>query len=164
MKVYEPNIKGGVAGYREYIYITDTEASGTDSGTFTLGAWRTRILNTINEDETKQVTLSSNQFTLPAGKYEIFATAPAFRVHPHQARMQNITDAVTTLLGTSEHTSNTDNPNTRSIIFGIFEITSSKTFEIQHQCTTTGATNGFGVAASFTDEIYTTVQLWRIKE
>ena len=163
MKIYKPLMRGGVGGYREYIYIRDRKDLGVQSGTFTSGAWRTRDLTQILEDETGLVALTANQFVLPAGKYEIFSTAPAFKCGPHTSRLQNITDAVTTLTGTSEHTSVTDNPNTRSFVFSTFEISVSTTFELQHRCTTTSSNNGFGIEVSLQDEVYTTVQLWRIK-
>jgi hypothetical protein len=60
-------------------YIKDEKSSGTASGTFTSGAWQTRTLNTVSGD-TAMVSLSSNQFTLGVGTYQIIAKAPAFDV------------------------------------------------------------------------------------
>ena len=44
---------------------------------------------------------------------------------------------------------------TRSIIAGEITVAGSKALEIQHQCTTTHASNGLGNAANFTTEVYT---------
>lgn len=47
--------------------IQDQKSSGTDGGTFTSGAWRTRTLNTtVLNTIGAGFSLSSNQFTLAA--------------------------------------------------------------------------------------------------
>jgi hypothetical protein len=128
-----------VTGRDLFVYIRDEKADGTQGGTFTSGAARTRVLTTIVTDETGDVTLSSNQFTLPAGTYRIWAQAPCYRV---------TNGAV----------------HTHSFITGQFTITAAKTFEIQHICFATRATDGFGNTTSATGdpEIYTQVQLTKI--
>ena len=110
-------------------------------------------------------TLSSNQFTLPAGTYRILAHAPAYANGGHQARLQNVTDASTTLLGTTEYSNNNAGyPQTRSLIEGRFTIAGSKTFEIDHYIVSaTGGTSGLGgspVNNSVTS-IYTRVTIWQ---
>lgn len=151
----------------DYILIRDQKSSGTNGGTFTSGSWQTRDLTTVVIDDTGDVTLSSNQFTLPAGSYRIYAYVPAFFVNTHKARLRNITDSTTVDEGTSAK-SNDDSTNSEttqeSVIRTQFTISESKTFEIQHQCETTGNTNGFGTATTFTtdNEIYTVVELVKI--
>lgn len=157
-------IVGKVAG--DYVLLQDQKASGTAGGTFTSGAWQTRVLNTIAADTTGVVTLSANQFTLPAGTYRIEAKAPAFNVDRHEARLQNITDATTVLSGTSGFAVGGNQGQESSFIFDRFTIASAKTFEIQHRCQSTAATNGFGVESgsnfAVAHETYTSVTL--IKE
>lgn len=145
------------ASTKKYLYLQDQKSSGTDGGGATSGSWQTRTINTEVAD-TIGSTLSSNQFTLPAGTYKIRASAPAFSCSQHQIRLQNITDTATTLLGTSECT----NPGagdgiSRSEIDGVFTIAGTKTFEIQHRVASTKATNGYGIATSWGTEIYTNV-------
>jgi len=153
-----------IAPVQEYICIQDQKTATTNGGAFTQGAWRTRDLNTITADTTGAVTVSSNQFTLPAGTYRIRASAPALRVYHHQIRLQNITDSATTLTGTTCYSDQINfYAQDRSEVVGRFTITSSKTFEIQHQCQSTQAgTFGMGTASGFTTEVYTIVEL--IKE
>lgn len=149
-----------------YALIRDEKSSGTNGGSFTSGSWQTRDLTTIAVDSIG-VVLNSNQFTLPAGRYRISAYAPAFFVNTHKARLRNITDAETVDEGTSAK-SNDDSTNSEttqeSVIRFEFEIEEAKTFEIQHQCETTGNTNGFGTATTFStdNEIYTVVELWKL--
>jgi hypothetical protein len=145
-----------------YINIQDQKPSGTHGGTFTSGAWQRRDLNTIAADTAGLVTLASNQFTLPSGIYRISASAPAYGVQLHQTRLQNITDSLTVLYGTSEMINSTDYGQTRSFITGRFTIGASKTFEIDHQCLVTRATAGFGNANTFGNiQIWTNVELWK---
>lgn len=152
------------SGASSYARIIESQTSGTDGGTFTLGAYRTRVLNTVAEDDDSIVTsLSSNQFTLAAGTYRIRAMAPGAFVDHHKARLQNITDGTTEILGTSADSTSTSSRHTNhSYVLGRFTIASSKTFELQHRCSVTGSTVGFGESCGFgDDEIYTVVELWK---
>ena len=142
-----------------------------DGGTFTAGAWQTRILNTVAVDDTGAVILAANRFTLPAGTYIITASAPGNDVSSHQARLYNITDGGvqqtalgSDLYGTTARTGDAavNNTMTDSIIYGKFVIAAAKVFEIQHRCQTTKALTGFGVASSFATDIYTSVQLLKV--
>ncbi len=146
----------------DLIVLRDDKTQNTGGGTFTSGAWRTRDLNTEAVDVGGHCSLSSNQFTLAAGTYEIWASAPAFNVYRHQTRLQNVTDGATTLLGTSEVAGATDTTATRSLVVGRFTIASAKAFEVQHQCQQTFGTQGFGIEANFTTETYTVVVLRKV--
>lgn len=148
---------------RGTIILEDQKSSGTAGGTFTSGAWRTRTLNTEVTDTGGMCSLASNQFTLDAGTYEIEASAPAGAVNRHQIRLQNITDTTTDGTGTSEFNAAASAIQTRSHLRVRITIASAKAFEIQHQCETTSATNGFGVPGSFGTEVFTTVFIRRVK-
>jgi len=140
--------------------ISDSKSTTVDGGTFTSGSFQTRDLNTSEQSGSFLVSVSANQFTLAAGEYELRCAAPAFGVGAHQARLQNITDATTTAFGTTALSSTSSSSQTNSIINALFTITAQKTFEIQHQATTTNTTNGFGSAHSFGgNEIYTLMSI-----
>lgn len=143
------------------LHLQDQQAAGAHGGTFTSGAWRTRTLNTEVTDEITS-TLSSNQFTLPAGTYWVEAEAPALDCGNHKARLQNITDGTTALLGSSSR-SGDSNTQMTSNIRGRFTIAGAKTFELQHYCTTTKVTFGFGNAVDIgVTEIYADIRVWKI--
>lgn len=147
----------------DYIEIRDEKAAGTDGGGFTQGAWQTRTLNTEHADAGGHATVAANQITLLAGTYLCDIDAPAGVVNSHQARLQNITDGTTTLVGTSEYTGSGNTTYTRSRITGRFTIASTKVFEVQHQCQTTKATDGFGNSANFgVTEVYTVARFWKV--
>jgi len=145
------------------VIIQDQKAQGTDGGTFTSGANRTRTLNTLVRNAGSLASLASNQFTLPAGTYYIKWSAPAFQVGDHQSLLQNITDATTVQRGSSGFTQSTSSVAT-VVSYGsaVVAITGSKAFEIQHRCSSTRDVNGFGRACNFGTEIYTTVEIWLV--
>jgi hypothetical protein len=145
------------------IILKDIKATTVAGGTFTSGAWQTRALNTVERDAYNRCTLAANQFTLAAGTYKIKAYAPGYACGAHQARLRNITDGATTIPGASVYSESGAGPQTPALIEGVFTITAAKTFEIQHRCATTRATDGLGVANSFGEsEVYSTVELEKI--
>lgn len=148
----------------EYIKLSDVKSSGTHGGTFTQGSYQTRALNTEDSDTGNHCSLSSNQFTLDAGTYRILASAPAFDTDTHKVKLYNITDTADEIIGTSGAASSANNGFDVAFVAGEFTITSAKAFEIQHRCNTTKTTQGFGIAAAYgEDEVYTIVELWKVK-
>jgi hypothetical protein len=136
--------------------IEDQKAANTSGGTFTSGADRIRDLNTEVSDLSGLVSLSSNQFTILAGTYDIEWEAPGREVGLHQSFLYNVTDATEVKRGSSE-SSPVGASVTRSTGRAIVAITSSKAFEIRHRCGTTASTSGFGIANNFGTEVYTRV-------
>lgn len=132
------------------LHVREEQASGTSGGTFTQDAWRTRVLNTVKTNTITGASLASNQITLKAGKYKITSRAPAFKVTRHKSKLYNISDSVDVIHGSSEYTAAADSIQTDSVIQNSeFTITAEKVFELQHYCSATAATNGFGVATTF---------------
>ena len=150
-------------GFATYAIICDEKAHNADGGTFTLGAFRTRDLNTEIADPDGIVSISSNQFTLGAGNYLIEASAPAYAVNRHIARLQNITDSTTVQYGQAQYTDAANFVYNSSVVVARVSITASKTFEIQHRSQSTQSSNGFGVqtAMSGVDSIYTIVKIYK---
>jgi hypothetical protein len=124
-------------------------ASTSDGGTFTASGWRTRDLNTKAVDTLGLCTLSSNQFTLAAGVWRIRAVLPSLAVSYSAVRLQNVTDGLTVMYGTIGYGTNQNNGSQRfDIIDSQFTMVAGKALEIQHYCTTTGTTLGFGAGNS----------------
>lgn len=167
--------KGGSGGGNTDIwFIKDEKTSGTDGGTFSSGAWQTRVLNTINKPSGTgtQVQLAvapagANQLRIEDGLYRIVSRAPAFAVFSHTSRLQNVTDAVTEIVGsvsTSQVVILGDVSVSISVIDDVFVVSGGpKIYEIQHRCDTTNTGDGFGVAAGFgVSEVYTQVTIERL--
>lgn len=141
----------------------DEKSSGTSGGTFTSGAWRTRDLNTSQFNNITSASLASNQITLPAGTYTISATAPVYDIGYHQLRFYNITDSAVAVLGISNYLRTGASATSMiSVASGSFTIAAQKVFEVQHQCDSTKADSGFGVAISFGTEVYATITITKV--
>jgi hypothetical protein len=155
-----------IYGSNPFIHVQDQKSSGTDGGTFTSGAWRTRDLNTIVNNDILGASLSSNQITLPSGTYYIEADVPSFAVNENRVRLYNMTDAISTLLSTNSYNDTVGLGHANSTLRGRFTISALKTFEIQHISVATKSTTGFGLSrASFSViEIYTDVKIWKIAQ
>jgi hypothetical protein len=136
--------------------LEDHKASGTNGGTFTAGAWQTRDLNTEVFDRLSIFTISGNQFTISAaGTYEISWSAPSYLTASNQSRLYNVTSSTDIGYGSSQYTAGAQTNSSTG--HAILNTTGSNTFEIQHRCANTEATNGFGVATGLGVEVYTTV-------
>jgi hypothetical protein len=144
--------------------VSDVKAAGSDGGTFTSGAFQTRVLNTLVGGG-GFASIASNQITLQAGTYLVKGSASAYFVDQHKAKLRNITDSTDTIIGTAEYATNgvADSSSNRSFLMGTFTIASAKVFEVQHRCTSTQATNGFGVNSNYgVSEVYTQLEILKI--
>ena len=145
-----------------YARITDSKGSGTQGGSFTSGDWRTRDLQTEDEDPDGIVSISSNQFTLQAGTYYIKAQDCGINVNNHTAKIRNITDSSDTLIGNSNKTQpQGNNVSAYALVQGSFTIAAAKAFELQHRCSTTQTTHGFGAYNGFSTNVYATVEIYK---
>ena len=134
---------GGFAMFNE------SQASGTDGGTFTSGAWQKRTLNTTVSNTITGCSIASSVITLTAGTYRIQGTTPWWgTTNFTQPRFQNTTDSIS-YLGQSGYGNGGVGMVFGGYVEAIFTITGTKNFELQHRCSATVATNGFGIGATF---------------
>ena len=140
----------------------ETQASGTQGGTFTSGSYVKRTLNTTVVNQITSCTLTSSVISLPAGTYEVFATAPAQQVNSHQAKLRNTTDSADIQFGSSGYTLTSGSGNV-SILQTVFTLSGTKNIELQHRCETTRATVGLGSQTSFSnDVVYSQITITKI--
>lgn len=155
-------IHGSFKQFANVAYIAGTKANGTDAGASAAGN-QTRELTTIISDPNGIVTsLSGNQFTLPAGKYFIEASAPAHSCR-HKLKVRNITAGSTVVLnGTTIFAGS--NVTTPSIASGVVTITTPSAFDLYHYTSTIVASDGLGVDSSGSGEVevYSTVKITRL--
>ena len=134
---------GGFAMFNE------SQASATDGGTFTSGAWQKRTLNTTVSNTITGCSIASSVITLPAGTYIIQGTTPWWgSVLEVQPRFQNTTDSIS-YLGQGGYGTGGVGMAFGGYVEAIFTITGSKNFELQHRCAQTTASNGLGIGANF---------------
>lgn len=149
----------------DYILIRDEKAANVHGGTFTSGAWQPRDLTVKVSDLGGHATLAANRVTLAPGIYLVKAKCPANATGAHYARLQNITDGTTLILGTTENTPTTVTNMTCSWMIGRITLFIPTVIEIQHRCTTTRASDGFGVRCNADPtrvEIYTVLELIKL--
>ena len=149
-----------------YAQIVDEKATGTHGGDAAAGvsAWATRILNTIKHDPDGIVSLSSNQFTLEAGKYVIKVITQIYRyIGGVRHRIYNVTDASVVAYGDSVYKA-IDTLTTHSFVECFLDISSAKTFRLEHRNSGSASTTDFGRASNITgvNEIYTIVSIWKV--
>ncbi|MEO1200049.1 MAG: hypothetical protein AAFX39_12585 [Pseudomonadota bacterium] len=147
----------------EFLHVADLKGNGVAGGTFTAGAWRTRDMGSELTNLISGASHAGNQITLPAGTYLALGWATGHRVDSHKTRLRNVTDGTDAITGTSEEASDTTFMTSRSMLSGRFTIASTKTFEIQHYCETTRATDGFGNESGFgVNERYADIMIWKV--
>ena len=132
--------------FASYAILVDQKTSGTNGGSFTSGAWRTRDLNTEIADPDGIVSISSNQFTLQAGSYLVKAHAPAYKVGRHQIALYDITASSYVETGSSAYVDGGESVSTDSFLTARFTCSGANVYEIRHQCGTGFNTYGFGVS------------------
>lgn len=148
-----------------YLVCRDVQVAATEGGTFTSGSFVKRVIggSTAVVNNITSATLTSDVISLPAGTYFIRASAPAYQVNSHVAKLRNTTDATDTIVGTVERVGDASGSMSRSVVEGWFTIAGTKNFELQHRCATTKSTDGLGKAANLgVSEVYATVIILQI--
>ena len=136
-------------------------ATAGDRGTFTAGAWQTREINTEVVDTDNIVSLSSNQFTLQAGTYQIKFGACAYRVNRHITRLRQISPAATIASSSAQYSWASDSNLQWSRGFARLTISQATAYEIQHYCQTTYSNNGFGFQMTYSTSDYVQVEIYK---
>ena len=149
--------------FSSYAIIGDQKSSGTAGGGLTHGDWRTHDLQTEFSDSDGIVSISSNQFTLQAGTYFITYKSIAYAVNSAVCKIYNVTDSadVANSFSQSVYARNSSG-HTIPVIGSVrFTISGAKVFELRQQGTVTHSSAGFGVAHSFSVNIYAIIEIFK---
>jgi len=146
------------------LHIRDEKAAATAGGGFTSGAWQTRTLNTIKTNEISGASLASNQITLPSGTYHVIAKALAHKVNFNKLKLRNITDSSDIMFGLVGMEWDATDSEGKNFLDGRFTISAQKVIELQHRCSATRATDGFGRSESLDSsiEVFADIQIWKV--
>lgn len=149
------------------VYIKDVKSSGTNGGTSSTNTVHTRVLNTV-EGDSEIVTLSSNQFTLGTGKYEIEASATYYRGASSMLFLYDVDNTDYVIDGQNSQATAANFVGVSAILAGQIEITSPTQYELRHWIETGLASVGLGVTTTATNnpksgETYATVKITKIK-
>jgi hypothetical protein len=141
---------------------TDTKSSGTNGGTFTDGAWRTRDITTTQSNSITGCSLASNQITLPAGTFRVEGSAVAFKVDRHQTRIYNITGSTSLFVGLNSYSDTYQDIATPSTFSGTFTLAGSTVIELQHRSNLSYSNQGFGLSLGWGDCVYSIVTITKV--
>ena len=147
--------------FSAWAHVFELQSGGTEGGTFTNGAMRTRVLNG-ESDPSNIVSLSSNQFTLGAGSYIIRWSAPAYRTNQHVSELYDATNTTVEARGTQAYSeSGGDYAETRSIGKARVSPSGDTAYEIRHQGGVTRNSDGFGTGMGGQYYIFTSVEIMK---
>ena len=145
-------------------YLSEVQTSGTEGGSTLANSTVVRTLNTKVDPDGIVTSLISNQFTLPAGTYDIYATSPVCASDRARAYLYNVTDSVKTILGTPNYNYAAAYANINSVVSGQIVIAVSKVFELRQYTLNAHATNGLGVAgASGDNEVFSIIKITKYR-
>jgi hypothetical protein len=144
-------------------YVKDVKPSGTAGGSAGATTTQTRDLNTT-QGNCSFLSLSSNQFTLESGSYEVSCEAPSQLVNRNKAFIYNVTDASTDIVGQSNWSTSTTNNINYANVSGFLNISTSKAYEVRHYTETANASTGLGLATSDGSvEVYTQCKITKVR-
>lgn len=153
----------GVAGTSlSYAIFNESQASGTDGGTFTSGSYVKRTLNTTVVNTITGCSIASSVMTLPAGTYQVLATAPAYFTNENKAKLRNTTAGTDIALGQASY-SGGGTVTVSSMVQTYFTLAGSTLIELQHRASATRAGNGLGTSCGYGDsEIYSQITIVKV--
>jgi hypothetical protein len=159
----ELSVTGHMLGSPQLMVFTEEKAASTHAGTFTSGAWRTRILtNTYNYNSATFTTRTGATLFMQAGTYYCKAWGVAWAVNDHQLRVQQLNNTAKQLLVGAQ--TRASSGGEIAFVSGVFTIAVNNTqVQLQHRCETTKTTDGFGTAGGWTTEVYSSLSIWRIQ-
>jgi hypothetical protein len=147
-----------------FLHVREEQPRGTNGGTSTNGTYHDRVLNTVVANSIPGASLASNQVTLPAGTYEVFATAPSRSGAGGGTVLflYNVTDSVDLMRG--ENGAGTGNINTLAFCRGRFTLSSTKVLKLRHYIGAGQVTDGLGgvAAPAGAAEVYSSLELRKV--
>lgn len=146
---------------RSRCIVMDRKTPGTAGGGSTAGSWQTRDLNLKLGDTLSNYTLSSNQITLPGGKYLLKAWSTFADVDSVQIRLRDVTNS-TTLGASAPAELGSATINGQIHVDGYVEVAAGATIavELQYYCDTSTGSIGLGIAAGFSEsQEYSSVEI-----
>lgn len=148
--------------------LTDSKPSGTSGGAGVATTWTTRTLNTIESDPNSLiVALTSNQFTLAAGAYQIRAMASFLHTGHTRMRIYDVTGSaeagVDVIIGYSVSVEVSNQSNAYNDINVRVQPHKDNVYRLEYYITTSGADH-LGIAAGLTaiSETYAICEITRL--
>lgn len=151
--------------------ILEQEPVGTNAPNLSANTWTTRGLNILNDSRggtesnpsSNGLELIGNAIRFPSGKYSVYATTVGFRLQDPVARLRDITNN-TNLAFSNTATASGFFVSAQYALHITTVLDFSATTDVVLQIiTSTGRTNGQGVATGFTVENYSLIKIEKIE-
>ena len=155
--------------YQSYAVVCDKKGANTQGGTSQTGGFYQRDLNHELIDPDNIVSLSSNHFILQAGTYTIKWSCPFYKSGRGATELVTVANsgsggATRIAIGAVAWSGTTDSnnyPQHNSQGWHRVTISSETYFAIRYRCDSSVNTYGLGVEATYTDSIYTVVEIFK---
>ena len=148
----------------QVMIVWDQKTSGTAPQSLPANTWTVREINRNNTTTIPGASLASNQITLPAGTYQIHATAQGFRSNGSKLRLYDATNSAVLLVSNNGNSHSSFNTTADSTIFGRFILTGTSAVQIE-QIVATASAGGValsGIPNNTEVEIYTQVVITKV--
>ena len=153
---------GGAGGGTSKARITDEKTTGTDGGSSSAATYNARDLNTIQDDDDSIVTsVTSNEFVVVSGTYDLDAMAPALSVvGGHRMRLYNVTAVSVVQEGGNNANGSGSSDSSIANLKCRFTSNGTDSYRIDHYTVAANAGDGLGKAVSDgSPEIYLVIEL-----
>lgn len=124
--------KAGFLGVHNLLHVQDRKPETSDGGAFTVGAWRTRDLNTVVINNIN-ATLLNNTVTLGAGFYFLDFSTIVTGVSSNTSRLFNVTLQSTEVWSQTRYVG-TGDFDTPTLMSGFFTLADVSILEVQSAC------------------------------
>lgn len=148
---------GNLKSSLSMIELVGTKPFGENGGVAVVDTWTPRELTSLVYDDTLTVSLSSNQFTLSTGTYQINVSSAFTNTGNTRLRLYDVTNSIPLLYSFSKVITNENLQ-----LQGRLIVTDPITVRLEYRCSTNSSSGDLGQAVSTdTDklELYTQIQL-----
>lgn len=144
---------------QQVFHLVDQKADGTRGDATVATTWTTRTLNTTRINTITGASVAANVVTLPAGRYRVTASDPAYNCDYHRLRLYNVTAAAAILTGPNEYArSSADAHSTTALLDGFFTLSATSNVRLEHWCTFGSGSSFFGIESTTgSPEVYASI-------
>ena len=127
-------------------------------------AWRTVTLNSTVENNINSCSLSSNQISLPSGKYIVTASKFIKRSHHSRVGIYDVTNTTMVIEGINTYCYPTDGYGIKNVCCeGILEPTATTVYELRYY-TKENEADGIADAGRFDPSMYAIISIGRLMD
>ena len=155
---------GAVTGtaYTKLFHIQHQEASTANGGACSADTFNDTVLNATIVNEITGASLSSNNFTLPAGTFVIYAQRRCFKGNRNFLALYSVTNSGLAKIGQSNSAGDDDATESTATLYEKITLGASHTYKLQHYTQSARSSDGLGVASNKTTNAHADVLIWQV--